>query len=146
MKKKLQKICMMAAAIVMFTGVMLLSLEKNDQGVWKFATVSSLAQGGEEEGSIVQVYHYDISTLSGGAPDFADGRAHLFPNPGSLSGIAVVTNPSYTLRSYLYTKTGDNSVVGNNGAVYQIGYSATYTTSVAGISNILVFDSFQETL
>lgn len=43
MKKKLQKISIAVAAIVLFIGVTLLSIEKNDQGQWKVATVSSFA-------------------------------------------------------------------------------------------------------
>lgn len=50
MRNKLQKISMVVAAIVMFTGVMLLSVEKNEQGKWQVATVSSFAQGGESDG------------------------------------------------------------------------------------------------
>ncbi|HUH18102.1 hypothetical protein [Albibacterium sp.] len=50
MKKKLQKISIVVAAIVLFVGAMLLSVKKNDHGQWKVATVSSFAQGGGESG------------------------------------------------------------------------------------------------
>ncbi|HUH18108.1 hypothetical protein [Albibacterium sp.] len=50
MKKKLQKISIAVAAVVLFIGVMLLSVKKNDHGQWKVATVSSFAQGGGESG------------------------------------------------------------------------------------------------
>lgn len=50
MKRKLQKVIMAIVAITMFTGIMLLSVEKNNQGQWEFATISSLAQGGENGG------------------------------------------------------------------------------------------------
>jgi len=50
MKKGFQKIGMAIVAFIMFTGIMLLSVEKNRQGQWKFSTLSSLAQGGENGG------------------------------------------------------------------------------------------------
>lgn len=47
MKRKLQRVIMAIVAITMFTGIMLLSIEKNNHGQSEFATISSLAQGGE---------------------------------------------------------------------------------------------------
>lgn len=61
MKKRLQKISMAVAAIVLFAGIMLLSIEKNDYGQWEVATVSSFAQGGES-GDCDNLY-FDCDTL-----------------------------------------------------------------------------------
>lgn len=145
MKRKLHQTSVVVAAIVLFVGIMFLNIEKNQLGQWKMVIASSFGQGGED-GSIVQIYHYNLTTINQGVPNFASGRTHLFPNPGSLAGIATVYTPSYKFRGYLYTKTGDNSNVGYNGTKYQIGYSATYTTSVVGLSSISVFDSFLESI
>ncbi len=63
MKKKLQKISIAVAAIVLFIGVMLLSIEKNDQVQWKVATVSSFAQG-KERGTIEVANYENIRTVN----------------------------------------------------------------------------------
>lgn len=55
MKKRLQKIGMTVAAIVLFAGVMLLSVEKNDSGGWEFKAISTYAQG-ETEPTVCDVY------------------------------------------------------------------------------------------
>ncbi|HUH18110.1 hypothetical protein [Albibacterium sp.] len=44
---------MTVAAIVLFTGVMLLNVEKNEQGHWEMATVSSFAQGESGAGGAI---------------------------------------------------------------------------------------------
>jgi|GEM_PF-2531232 len=54
MKKKLQKIGMAVAAIVLFVGIMLLNVEKNEGGQWGIATVSSFA--GDESGGDKAIY------------------------------------------------------------------------------------------
>lgn len=55
MKKKFKKIGMAVAAIVLFVGVMLLSIEKNEQGKWEFVAVSAYAQSENEENVCVEL-------------------------------------------------------------------------------------------
>lgn len=49
MNKKLQKISMVVAAIVLFLGVLFLNVEKNEQGRWEVGTISAFAEGGESD-------------------------------------------------------------------------------------------------
>lgn len=47
MKKRLQKISMVVATIVLFLGVLFLNVEKNEQSQWEVGTISAFAQEGE---------------------------------------------------------------------------------------------------
>lgn len=143
MKKKLQKMSVVVVAMVMFTGLLLLNLEKNEQGKWEVAVINSVAQGGGEHTQ--QLYHYNLKTITPGFPDFTSGRALIFPNPPSNgAGVASVTTEYDYIRTILYTKTADDSFVVYNGQVYTVAYKATFTTSGVGLSYIQIQDSFQE--
>ncbi len=62
MKKKIKKIGMAVAATILFVGVMLLSVEKNELGKWEFIAVSTYAQG-ETEPNVCELYCQDFPGL-----------------------------------------------------------------------------------
>lgn len=143
MTRKLNKICMVVVATVMFAGSLFLSVEKNEEGKWVFGILQASAQGGEY--TIVQFYHYGLETVTAGVNNFAEGRAQV--HPYYVGGVAAVITPSYTYQSIIYTKVGDNSTVMVSGAPsYFIGYSAHYTTIGSSAGTIVVMDTFEETI
>lgn len=92
MNNKLQKIRMVIVSIVLFAGIILLSVEKNEQQQWRFAIASTFAQG-----------------ESGESGDGGSGAQSILIVENGTS-TKCVGNKSYSVLSYSISCIGDGNL------------------------------------